>query len=66
MGLQGVELILIGYNTPYFYAPDPQQNPLQNFHSHVVMQAGAYQNGAGWWGVAKAGIEEGWRTSPKV
>ncbi len=59
MGLQGVELILIGYNTPYFYAPDPQQNPLQNFHSHVVMQAGAYQNGCWVVGVAKAGIEEG-------
>lgn len=59
MGLQGVELILIGYNTPYFYAADPQQNPLQNFHSHVVMQAGAYQNGCWVVGVAKAGIEEG-------
>jgi len=59
MGLQGVELILIGYNTPYYYAPDPQQNPLQNFHSHVVMQAGAYQNGCWVVGVAKAGIEEG-------
>ncbi len=59
MGLQGVELILIGYNTPYFYATDPQQNALQNFHSHVVMQAGAYQNGCWVVGVAKAGIEEG-------
>ena len=59
MGLQGVELILIGYNTPYFYAPDPQQNALQNFHSKVVMQAGAYQNGCWVVGVAKAGIEEG-------
>ncbi len=59
MGLQGVELILIGYNTPYFYAPDPQQNALQNFHSQVVMQAGAYQNGCWVVGVAKAGIEEG-------
>ncbi len=59
MGLQGVELILIGYNTPYYYAADPQQNPLQNFHSHVVMQAGAYQNGCWVVGVAKAGIEEG-------
>ena len=59
MGLQGAELILIGYNTPYFYAADPQQNALQNFHSHVVMQAGAYQNGCWVVGVAKAGIEEG-------
>ena len=59
MGLQGAELILIGYNTPYFYAADPQQNALQDFHSHVVMQAGAYQNGCWVVGVAKAGIEEG-------
>jgi hypothetical protein len=59
MALQGVELILIGYNTPYYYAADPQQNALQNFHNHVVMQAGAYQNGCWVVGVAKAGIEEG-------
>lgn len=59
MGLQGVELILIGYNTPLNYAPDPSQNPLQGFHNHLVMQAGAYQNGTWVVGVAKGGIEEG-------
>ncbi len=59
MGLQGVELILIGYNTPMFYAPDPGQNALQGFHNHLVMQAGAYQNGTWVVGVAKGGIEEG-------
>lgn len=59
MGLQGVELILIGYNTPLHYAPDPTQNPLQAFHNHLVMQAGAYQNGTWVVGVAKGGIEEG-------
>jgi predicted amidohydrolase len=59
MGLQGVELILIGYNTPMSYAPDPQQNPLQAFHNHLVMQAGAYQNGCWVVGVAKGGVEEG-------
>lgn len=59
MGLQGVELILIGYNTPLYYAPDPQQNPLQAFHNHLVMQAGAYQNGTWVVGVAKGGTEEG-------
>ena len=59
MGLQGVELILIGYNTPIHYAPDPGQNPLQGFHSHLVMQAGAYQNGTWVVGVAKGGTEEG-------
>ena len=59
MGLQGAELILIGYNTPLYYTPDPQQNPLQAFHNHLVMQAGAYQNGAWVVGVAKGGTEEG-------
>lgn len=59
MGLQGVELILCGYNTPVHYAPDPGQDVLQGFHHALVMQAGAYQNGT--WVVAsgKAGMEEG-------
>jgi len=59
MGLQGVEMILIGYNTPIHYAPDPVQNPLQGFHNHLCMQAGAYQNGTWVVGVAKGGTEEG-------
>lgn len=59
MGLQGVELILCGYNTPIYYAPDPEQNVLQGFHNALVMQSGAYQNGTWVVGVAKGGIEEG-------
>lgn len=59
MGLQGVEIVAIGYNTPIHYAPDPSQNALQGFHSHLVMQAGAYQNGTWVVGVAKGGTEEG-------
>ncbi len=59
MGLQGVELIMIGYNTPLHYAPDPTQNALAGFHNHLVMQAGAYQNGTWVVGVAKGGTEEG-------
>jgi N-carbamoyl-D-amino-acid hydrolase len=59
MGLQGVELILCGYNTPLHYAPDPSQDPLQGFHNKLVMQAGAYQNGTFVVGVAKGGVEEG-------
>jgi predicted amidohydrolase len=59
MGLQGVELILCGYNTPIHYAPDPSQDVLQGFHNQLVMQAGAYQNGTWVVGVAKGGIEEG-------
>ena len=59
LALGGAELILIGYNTPTHYAPDPSQDPLQSFHSHLVMQAGAYQNGCFVVGVAKGGKEEG-------
>ena len=59
MGLQGVELILCGYNTPIHYAPDPSQDILQGFHNALVMQSGAYQNGTWVVGVAKGGIEEG-------
>jgi predicted amidohydrolase len=59
MGLKGVEMILIGYNTPKHYAPDPSQNPLQGFHNKLVMQSGAYQNGTFVVGVAKGGVEEG-------
>lgn len=59
MGLQGVEMILCGYNTPIHYVPDPSQDILQGFHNALVMQAGAYQNGTWVVGVAKGGVEEG-------
>jgi N-carbamoyl-D-amino-acid hydrolase len=59
MGLQGVELILCGYNTPIHYAPDPSQDALQGLHNSLVMQSGAYQNGTWVVGVAKGGVEEG-------
>ena len=59
MGLQGVELILCGYNTPIHYIPDPSQDILQGFHNALVMQSGAYQNGTWVVDVAKAGVEEG-------
>ncbi len=59
LGLQGVELVLIGYNTPIHYAPDPGQNRLAGHHNTLVMASGAYQNGTWVVGVAKGGIEEG-------
>ena len=59
LGLQGVELVVIGYNTPLHYAPDPTQDALQGFHNHLVMQAGAYQNGTWVVAAAKGGTEEG-------
>lgn len=59
MGLQGVEMILLGYNTPVHYPPVPEHDHLQCFHNHLAMQAGAYQNGTWVVAVAKAGKEEG-------
>jgi predicted amidohydrolase len=59
LGLHGVEMILCGYNTPIHFAPDPSQDVLQGFHSALVMQAGAYQNGTWVVAAAKGGIEEG-------
>lgn len=59
MGLQGVEMVLIGYNTPVHNAPAPGHDDLSLFHNRLSMQAGAYQNGTWVAGVAKAGLEEG-------
>ncbi len=61
LGLQGVELVMCGYNTPStntsaagFEAPH-----LRVFHSHLSVQAGAYQNATFAVAVAKAGVEDG-------
>ena len=59
MGLQGVEMVLLGYNTPVHNPPAPEHDALANFHNQLVMQSGAYQNGTWVVGVAKAGEEEG-------
>ena len=59
MGLQGVEMVLIGYNTPVHNPPAPDHDALSHFHNQLSMQAGAYQNGTWVVGVAKAGLEEG-------
>jgi len=59
MGLQGVEMILLGYNTPVHNPPAPEHDALSHFHNELVMQSGAYQNGTWVVGVAKAGNEEG-------
>ena len=59
MGLQAVELICLGYNTPVHNPPAPEHDLLGPFHNHLVMQAGAYQNATWVVGVAKCGREEG-------
>lgn len=59
MGLQGVEMVMVGYNTPRHNPPSPEHDRLSDFHNHLVMQSAAYQNGTWVIGVAKAGVEEG-------
>jgi predicted amidohydrolase len=59
MGLQGVEMVLVGYNTPVHHPPAPEHDLLGNFHNQLSMQAGAYQNATWVVGVAKCGREEG-------
>ena len=58
LGLQAAEMVVLGYNTPVHYPPAPEHDHLQDFHNHLVLQAGAYQNGTWVVGVAKAGREE--------
>ncbi len=59
MGLQGVEMILLGYNSPVGLGDPYELDALEPFHNHLVMQSGAYQNATWVVGVAKAGDEEG-------
>jgi predicted amidohydrolase len=59
LGLGGAELVMVGYNTPAHYPPAPEHDHLQEFHNHLSLQAGAYQNGTWVIGVGKAGNEEG-------
>jgi predicted amidohydrolase len=59
MGLQNVEMVLLGYNTPLHNAPSPDHDEHSWFHNQLSMQAGAYQNGTWVVGVAKGGEEEG-------
>jgi N-carbamoyl-D-amino-acid hydrolase len=59
MALQGVELVLIGYNTPAALPEMPAHDRLRMFHNHLPMQAGAYQNTTFVVAAAKAGLEDG-------
>jgi predicted amidohydrolase len=59
LGLQGVEMVFCGYNTPVHHPQAPDHDRLGQFHNELSMQAGAYQNSCWVVGVAKAGVEEG-------
>ncbi len=59
LGLQGVELVMVGYNTPTLNGQTFEPPHLRAYHNTLTMQAGAYQNGTWVVGVAKAGREDG-------
>lgn len=60
MGLQGVEMVLIGYNTPSENAERSDEGlEKRMFHNRLSVQAGAYQNATWVVAVAKAGVEDG-------
>ncbi|MCF3933539.1 N-carbamoyl-D-amino-acid hydrolase [Acuticoccus sp. M5D2P5] len=60
MGLQGVEMVILGYNTPSVNSQKGQEGPEERlFHHRLVLQAGAYQNATFVVAVAKAGDEDG-------
>jgi predicted amidohydrolase len=60
MGLQGVEMVLIGYNTPSINSQKNDEGPQKRlFHNRLSVQAGAYQNSCWVIAVAKAGVEDG-------
>ena len=59
LGLQGVDMIFCGYNTPVHHPAAPDHDRLGQFHNELCMQSGAYQNSAWVIGIAKAGLEEG-------
>lgn len=60
MGLQGVELVMLGYNTPSVNSQMSDEGLEQRlYHSELSMTANAYQNACWVVGIAKAGNEDG-------
>jgi predicted amidohydrolase len=61
LGLQSVELVMLGYNTPSLNQERSgfEAHHLRVFHSHLSIQAGAYQNATFAVATAKAGVEDG-------
>ena len=60
MGLQGVEMVTLGYNTPSVNSQLSDEGPEKRlFHSALVVQAAAYQNSTWIVSVAKGGDEDG-------
>ena len=59
MGLQGVEVVALGYNTPIENIHHREPEHLRTFHHLLSLQAGAYQNATWVLASAKCGAEDG-------
>jgi N-carbamoyl-D-amino-acid hydrolase len=59
MGLQGVEIVALGYNTPIENIHHREPEHRRMFHHLLSLQAGAYQNAAWVLAAAKCGAEDG-------
>jgi predicted amidohydrolase len=59
MGLQGAEIVALGYNTPVANIHHREPEHLRMFHHLLSLQAGAYQNAAWVLASAKCGAEDG-------
>jgi predicted amidohydrolase len=60
MALQGVEMVILGYNTPATNSQDSSVSGEQRmFHHRLVLQAAAHQNSTWLVAIAKAGVEDG-------
>jgi predicted amidohydrolase len=60
MGLQGVEMVTLGFNTPSVNSQKAAEGLEERmFHHRLSLQAGAYQNSCWVVAVAKAGSEDG-------
>jgi predicted amidohydrolase len=60
LGLQGVELVVLGFNTPSVNSQNGEEGlGKRMFHHKLSLQAGAYQNSTWVVAVAKAGLEDG-------
>ncbi|HEX3883225.1 MAG TPA: N-carbamoyl-D-amino-acid hydrolase [Stellaceae bacterium] len=59
MGLQGVEIVALGYNTPTQNIHHPEPLHLRMFHHILSLQSNAYQNATWVLAAAKCGAEDG-------
>ena len=58
LGLQSVDMVFCGCNTPVRHPAAPDHDRLGPFHNALCIQSGAYQNSTWVVGIAKAGLKD--------